>query len=92
LTLDEDRPLDALAHLREAHGAFVTIGARFEEARTRLDLGAAHHTLDHRIEASQELDMARETFQALEVPGYIERVRRLATDVARAGAAPLPAI
>jgi DNA-binding SARP family transcriptional activator len=91
LALDEGRPLEALAHLREAREGFAAIGARFEEARTRLDLGVVHHTLDDRIEATRELDMARETFQALEVPGYVERARRLAMDVARPGASPLPA-
>jgi DNA-binding SARP family transcriptional activator/tetratricopeptide (TPR) repeat protein len=90
LALDDSRPLEALDHLREACGAFTAIGARFEEARTRLDLGTTHRALDQRVDATRELDMARDTFEALEVPGYLERARRLAADAAPAGASPLP--
>jgi tetratricopeptide (TPR) repeat protein len=90
LALDEGRPVEALAQLREAFATFASIGAMFEEARTRLDLGAVHRALARHADAAREFNMARQTFQALEVPGYVERAVRLGADVARGDTTPSP--
>jgi DNA-binding SARP family transcriptional activator/tetratricopeptide (TPR) repeat protein len=82
IALDEDDRTGARTWLEDAIEGFVAIGARFEEARTRLDLVTAHHGLGQGADAAREAEAARDLFRVLDVPRYVERAGRLAAELA----------
>lgn len=81
--------VSAEAELSEARARFDAIGARFEAGVTDLSLAElADRRVSHEL-AGARFDLATAIFSALDVPAYLERVRR-----ARGGSArstPVPA-
>lgn len=72
---------DAEAHLGEALRTFVAVEARYEVARTHLDLAALAHARGDPVAATRHLDEARQLFATLGVPRYIERTEALASEL-----------
>jgi hypothetical protein len=66
--------------LRASLASFTAIGAPFEAARTRLDLGLACGAGSS--EAALQLGEARRTFTELRLPLYVERVEAQARELA----------
>lgn len=80
---EADRQLgDARVHLLEALQVFTSIEARFEVARTHLDLASLFHLQHDREGAKRHLDEARGLFETLEVPRYVERSDAIAREYA----------
>ncbi|HSF03791.1 MAG TPA: hypothetical protein VLA62_12305, partial [Solirubrobacterales bacterium] len=72
-------PGEALARFGAAREAFDRVGARYEVARTLLDLGLAAHTAGDAEATERHLADARRLFEALAVPSYVARTDGLAT-------------
>ena len=81
----EGAAAEAERHLTEAAATFTAIGARYEEARTRLDLAALHRAGDRRGPAVAELERAARLLRELGAGRYDGVLRALAADL---GAAP----
>jgi tetratricopeptide (TPR) repeat protein len=64
--------------LTEAAQVFREIGARFEAARTQLDLAEVARSRGDLLAAARWAAEARDTFQALDVPAYVSRAAALA--------------
>src|SRR5262249_18214353 len=64
---------EAAGRLTEALHTFIAIGARYFEARTRLELAPPSHVLGRRIETRALLDEARGAFLGMNVPRWAER-------------------
>jgi len=64
--------------LESALQTFTAIGARFEAARTRLELAALAEARDDRDGAGTHAREALQAFTALDTPLYAERARLLA--------------
>jgi tetratricopeptide (TPR) repeat protein len=71
---------DAGDHLREALRVFEAVEARFEVARTRLDLAALAHARGQSTACAEHLAEAHREFQALAVPRWVERAEACARD------------
>jgi class 3 adenylate cyclase/tetratricopeptide (TPR) repeat protein len=80
----EGNPEAAAVWLQEALESFQSIQAPFEAGRTRLDLARAAGAGS--TQAAAELGEARRIFMELRLPAYVERVERLAGDLAVAPA------
>jgi tetratricopeptide (TPR) repeat protein len=74
----EGAALEAERHLAEAAAVFAAIGARFEEARTRLDLAALHRDRGQREAAVAEMERARRLLRGLGVARYDATLSALA--------------
>ncbi len=61
----------------EASETLCAIGARFELARTHLDLATLAQANGDGEIAARQLKLARALFTALQVPKYVERTSRL---------------
>ena len=68
---------EAATHLQEALDTFSTLQARAEIARTRFTLAALAHAQGSR-ETTRHLHEAHTMFQALQMPVYVNRTRKLA--------------
>jgi class 3 adenylate cyclase/tetratricopeptide (TPR) repeat protein len=73
----EGDTMEARRNFDGAISAFGAIGARFELARTHLDVAALAQTQGDRENLAKHLKEARELFSALQVPKYVERAGRL---------------
>jgi tetratricopeptide (TPR) repeat protein len=69
----------ATTHLTAALQTFTAIQARFEQARTHLDLAALANAQGKQRAAATHLAAAHALCQALQVPRYIERVVQCAS-------------
>jgi hypothetical protein len=69
---------DAETYLQEALTTFKNIQARYELARTRLDLASLAHTQGNPDTATMHLSTAYAWFQKLQVPQWVERTEQLA--------------
>jgi class 3 adenylate cyclase/tetratricopeptide (TPR) repeat protein len=72
---------EAMRWLEEAVTTFVTIGARYEEARTRLDLAALHHARGAREAAASEVERATRLLRGLGVRRYDRVLSALAAEL-----------
>jgi predicted ATPase len=72
-------PTEAARHLHEALQIFIATSARFEQARTHLDLAALTLAQGEQAEAARHLAEASALCTALDVPSYVERARQLAS-------------
>jgi DNA-binding NtrC family response regulator/tetratricopeptide (TPR) repeat protein len=72
-----DRPTAAV-ELRAALNIFSSTGARYEQARTLLDLAELLHTAGRPEDARRHLAEARDHFVAVGVPAFVERSNELA--------------
>ena len=72
---------EATERLLEALETFAAIGARFEEASTRLDLAACAGRQDEGERAAAHLAEALALFNRLPAPMYRERAERLASEL-----------
>jgi tetratricopeptide (TPR) repeat protein len=70
---------EAAMHLTEALQTFAAMQARFEHARTHLDLAALAHAQGNPQAAATHLTEAHTLFQALQVPRYVELVTQCAS-------------
>ncbi|HKZ08336.1 MAG TPA: AAA family ATPase [Methylomirabilota bacterium] len=77
----EGAPEEAVQRLQEAVATFAGIGARYEEARTRLDLVALHRAIGRREDAAAELAAAAHLLRELRVPRYDGVLSALAGDL-----------
>lgn len=75
-----DRLAEAEATLQQALHTFTTIHARFEAARTHLDLAALAHAQGNLQAVTRHLTEAHTLFVALQVPRYVERTEQLAAN------------
>lgn len=75
---DEDRASEAEASLADALRAFEETDARFEAARSRLDLATSAHRRGNARDAAQHLHEAHAVFEALGVPRWLAATRSLA--------------
>jgi hypothetical protein len=73
---------DEARRLTEALGTFSAIEARYEVARTHLDLATATHATGDLAAASRHLVEARVLFEVLGVPRYTARAAGLARELA----------
>ncbi len=80
-------PRRAEVHLEEAIELYGRVGARFEQARTRLYLGEAHRRRGRRVDARRVLSTALEEFTAT---GAVDWGRRVERELRAAGAQPAP--
>lgn len=78
---------EASRRLHEALDAFVSMHARFETARTRLDLAELARATSATDAVAAHAGAAIDAFRALGVPRWLERAERLASGP---GAGPLP--
>jgi tetratricopeptide (TPR) repeat protein len=69
---------EAQRELGEALGVLASAGARFELARTHLELALVAHDQARGETAAQHLKQAGEAFTTLGVPKYVEQTRKLA--------------
>jgi hypothetical protein len=69
---------EAEAQFQTAHTHFSEVNARFEVARTRLDLSLLAHVQGRRLEAREHLTDAHSRFLELRVPRYAARAEALA--------------
>jgi ATP/maltotriose-dependent transcriptional regulator MalT len=76
---------EAARWLKDAAATFATIGARYEEARTRLDLAALDHARGDRRAAAREMERATLLLRDLSVRRYDRVLSALAADL---GASP----
>ena len=72
---------EAGANLAEALRIFDSIGARFEAARTRLELASLADARGDGATATSHLREANQLLETLEAPGYVERANRLAVQL-----------
>lgn len=82
---------EADAHLREALSVFTAIDARFEAARTRLDLADLERCRRDEAAAAAHRGEARRLFEALGLPAQVAAVDRLAAGAGATRAPRLPA-
>src|SRR2546425_5122924 len=68
---------DAAERLDEALQTFGSMRARFEMARTRLELARVRHAQGNAEAAATDLGAAHQLFRALGVPKYVERSEQL---------------
>jgi hypothetical protein len=78
---------EAATHFTAALQTFTAMQARFEHARTQLDLAALAQAQGNLQAATTHLTEAHTLFQTLQVPRYVERVAQCAN----AFDVPLPA-
>ena len=71
---------EAEAHLQEARETFLSIQARYELARTHLDLASLANTQNDHDAATIHLSTAYAWFQKLQVPKWAERTEQLAQE------------
>ena len=76
LALAEDRPEEALAHLRPAWREWQALGAPWEAARTRVLLARACRALGDAEGAAMELEAARADFERLGASADVARIDR----------------
>ncbi|MGH7412226.1 MAG: sigma 54-interacting transcriptional regulator [Candidatus Methylomirabilis sp.] len=69
---------EAEAHLNEALRTFDSMQARYDLARTHLDLAALAHAQGDQERASVHVRQAYSLFRGLRVPKYVERAEQLA--------------
>ena len=72
---------EAARRLEDAASTFATIGARYEEARTRLDLAALFHARGDRGMAAREMERATLLLRELGVRRYDRVLSALAADL-----------
>lgn len=72
---------EARRYLDQAGATFESLHARYDVARTRLDLAALAHACGAPDEAAAQLAEARRGLVALNVPRYVERAERLAREL-----------
>jgi tetratricopeptide (TPR) repeat protein len=70
---------EATQYLQAALDTFAAMPARYELARTRLDLAALAHAQGHSEAIATHLAEAHTLFTALRIPQYIERTAQLAS-------------
>lgn len=78
LACREENGEEAQRELHQALSVFGSIGAMFERGRTGLDLADAARLRGDSGAAASYLVEARQTFEALELPAFVDRVDRLA--------------
>lgn len=69
---------EAEAHFHQARETFASIGARFELARTYLDLAELAHARGSAEMAAAHLSGARDLFIAMRIPKYVARSEQAA--------------
>jgi hypothetical protein len=67
-------------HLQDALATFDAIQARYDVARTYLDLASLAHTQGNQDAATTHLSTAYAWFKKLQVPKWVERTEQLARD------------
>jgi tetratricopeptide (TPR) repeat protein len=85
IALDEGDPATAVKLAGGALGSFVAIGARFEEARTRLDLGEMYRALGRQVDAAREARTAADLLAALDAPRHLRLAESLAGSLGQGG-------
>lgn len=73
--------LEAEVHLKEALLTFGSIEARYDVARTHLDLAALAHAQGNREAVKAHLGQAYRLFETLRVPNYVERTEQLSKEL-----------
>ena len=71
---------ESITRLQEAHKTFLSIQARYELARTHLDLASLSYTQNDRDTTTTHLRTAYAWFQKLQVPKWAERTEQLAQE------------
>jgi hypothetical protein len=72
--------LAAHSSLHDALATYASIQARFELARTHLDLASVAHTQGKQATATTHLSTASAWFKTLQVPKWMERTEHLAQE------------
>lgn len=71
---------EAEARLNESLGTFASMKARYDLARSHLDLAVLAHLTRRPAEAATHLGEALALFRALRIPRYVERAQQLAAE------------
>lgn len=77
VTLADNDPAGALAHLRRAWKGWIEVGARYDAARARVRIALALRALGDDVSATSELSVARRTFTELGAEPARREVERL---------------
>lgn len=75
-----DHQVEAETYLQEALDTFSSIQARYELARTHLDIASLAHTQNNHDIATTHLNQAYAWFKKLQVPKWIEETEQLARE------------
>ena len=71
---------EAATHFQEVFQLCVSIQARYEQARTLLDLATLAHTQGNRAVAATHLDEAHALFKVLQILRWVEHTTQLARE------------
>jgi class 3 adenylate cyclase/tetratricopeptide (TPR) repeat protein len=71
---------EAESYLQEALNTFSVIQARYELARTHLDLASLAHTQNNQDTATEHLSTAYAWFKKLQVPKWVEKTEQFARE------------